>query len=176
MGFELYCHLLQESVAKLQGQAPQKLPVEIKLDFINTGVGSFGARTAQSQNAVRNRADLPHSYISEPSIRIELYRRLSTCVDCYAVDAIQHEITDRFGTLPTAVHMLIEVTKVRILAQRANVMRVLHRDGKLMCSRPGPQNTESFIKSGSRFPRLTHGDPLLNLREIQKFLKRHARL
>lgn len=176
VGFELYCHLLQESVAKLQGQAPKQRPVEIKLDFIHAGVGSFGARTAQSQNAARNRADLPHSYISEPSIRIELYRRLSACADCNAVEAIQREMTDRFGMPPTAVHILIEVTKVRILAQRAHVMRVLHQDGKLMCSRPGPQNTESFIKSGSRFPRLTHGDPLLNLREIQKLLKRHARL
>jgi transcription-repair coupling factor (superfamily II helicase) len=176
VGFELYCNLLQQSVAKLQGQAPQKRPIEIKLDFIHAGVGSFGARTAQSQNAARNRADLPHSYISEPSIRIELYRRLSASADCNAVDAIQHEMKDRFGILPTAVHILIEVTKVQILAQQAHAVRVLHQDGKLMCSRRGPKNTESFIKSGSRFPRLTHRDPLLNLREIQKFLKRHARL
>ena len=176
VGFELYCDLLQQSVAKLQGQAPQKGPVEIKLDFIHAGVGGFGAHTAQSQKAVYNRADLPHSYISEPSIRIDLYRRLSACADCNAVDAIQHEMTDRFGRLPTAVHILIEVTKVQILAQQAHAVRVLHQDGKLMCSRRGPKNKESFIKSGSRFPRLTHRDPLLNLREIQKFLKRHARL
>lgn len=176
VGFELYCHLLQESVAKLQGQAPQQRPVEIKLDFIHAGVGSFGARAIQANAFKCIRAELPHSYISEPSIRIELYRRLSSCSECTAVAALKHEITDRFGTLPTAVLTLIEVSKVRVLAQKAHVVRVLHQEGKLMCSRRGPHNTECFIKSGSRFPRLTQRDPVLSLREIQKFLKRHARL
>jgi transcription-repair coupling factor (superfamily II helicase) len=179
VGFELYCHLLQKSVAKLQGQAPQQYPVEIKLDFIHAGVGSFGARSTQSvqSNAVKcNRADLPHAYIPEPSIRIEIYRRLSGCADCDAVNALQHEIKDRFGALPAAVCILIEITKVRVLAQQAQVVRVLHQAGKLMCSRRGAHKTEHFIKSGSRFPRLTQRDPVLNLREIQKFLNRHARL
>ena len=63
-----------------------------------------------------------------------------------------------------------------MLAQQAQVVRVRHQDGKLMCSRRGPNGTENFIKSGSRFPRLTQRDPVLNLRDIQKFLNRHARL
>jgi transcription-repair coupling factor (superfamily II helicase) len=179
VGFELYCHLLQESVSKLQGKAPQHSPVEIKLDFIQAGVGSFGAGSAQSvsSNKVKcKRADLPHAYIREPSIRIELYRRLNGCVDGAAVDALRREIQDRFGALPPAVNLLIEITKVRALAQQAQVVRVLHKDAKLMCSRRGAHKTENFIKSGSRFPRLTQRDPVLKLREIQKFLIRHARL
>ena len=50
VGFELYCHLLQESVAKLQGQAPQQYPVEIKLDFIHAGVGSFELAAHKASN------------------------------------------------------------------------------------------------------------------------------
>ena len=119
---------------------------------------------------------MPHAYIPEPSIRIEIYRRLSDCADCDAVNALQHEIKDRFGALPAAVCILIEITKVRVLAQQAQVVRVLHQAGKLMCSRRGAHKTENFIKSGSRFPRLTQRDPVLNLRQIQKFLNRHARL
>ena len=179
VGFELYCHLLQESVSKLQGQAPQYYPVEIKLDFIHAGFGSFGAGSTQSvpSNKVKcNRADLPHAYIPEPSIRIELYRRLNCCFDGAAVDALRREIQDRFGALPPAANILIEITKVRVLAQQAQVVRVLHKDAKLMCSRRGAHKTENFIKSGSRFPRLTQRDPVLKLREIQKFLNRQARL
>ena len=128
VGFELYCHLLQKSVATLQGQATQQATVDIKLDFIHAGVGSFSARKAQAQLSKCNRADLPHSYIAEPSIRIELYRRLHSCADCLSVDALQKELKDRFGRLlfHSRVHPDRSHYKVRVLAQQAQVVRVRH--------------------------------------------------
>ena len=70
---------------------------------------------------------------------------------------------------------LIAVSQVRVLAEHAGVRRVETEGNRLICrlAHAGPKG--EFLKSGTRFPRLTRKDPVLRLVEIQQFLKRHAR-
>ncbi|MGJ8640398.1 MAG: transcription-repair coupling factor [Opitutaceae bacterium] len=189
VGFELYCQLLKQSVARLKGEAgADRIRADVKLDFIAAGEGgsrSRGTSGTLSFAAIKEaeykkpgkvgEAALPIDYISEPRLRIDLYRRLALAENRDSVNAISEELTDRFGKPPASVKTLIAVSEIRVLAEGAGVRRVESEGDRLICRLAHPGKSGEFLKTGSRFPRLTKKDPLLRLGEIKKFLLRHAR-
>lgn len=190
IGFELYCQLLKQSVARLKGEpGADRIRASVKLDFIATGEGgtrsrstsgSFGfaaIKDAEYDNRSSSviEAALPAEYIAEPRLRIDLYRRLALAETSQQIQEISAEMTDRFGPLPPAATALIAVSTVRAHAERAGVSRVESEGNRLICRRAQADSKGEFLKTGTRFPRLTAKDPLLRLGEIQKFLIRHAR-
>ena len=189
VGFELYCQLLKQSVARLKGEpGADRIRAEVKLDFIATGEGGTRSRStsgtlsfAAIKEAEYSRpgkiveAALPADYVAEPRLRIDLYRRLALAENEAAISAIGEEMSDRFGKPPLPTLALIAVSEIRVLAECAGVRRVESEGDRLICRLAHPQKSGEFLKKGSRFPRLTKKDPLLRLDEIQKFLKRHAR-
>lgn len=192
IGFELYCQLLKQSVARLKGEpGADRIRANVKLDFIATGEGGTRSRSTSGTfgfAAIKDgeygnkkesdiiEAALPADYIAEPRLRIDLYRRLALCESRAAVKGIAAEMSDRFGQLPKAVTALIAVSEVRVLAEQAGVSRVESEGDRLICRLAPANNKGEFLKTGTRFPRLTAKDPLIRLGEIQNFLKRHARL
>jgi len=185
VGFELYCQLLKQSVARLKGEpGADRIRAEVKLDFIATGEGGGRSRrtsgtanfAAIKESEYKKTADLveaclPADYIAEPRLRIDLYRRLALAEDEAAVQSIAEEMVDRFGPLPRPADALVAQTEVRVLAEAAGVRRVESEGDRLICRLA--KNPDAFLKSGSRFPRLTAKDPILRLREIARFLQRH---
>ncbi len=190
VGFELYCQLLTQSVARLKGEpGADRIRAEVKLDFIASGEGASARRSTTGTHSFAaikeaeygNRqakvveAALPVDYIAEPRLRIDLYRRLALAEQVDTISAIGDELEDRFGKLPKASEHLLAVSKVRVLAELAGVRRVETEGDRLICRLANPSPKKEFLKSGSRFPRLTAKNPLLRLAEISKFLQRHAR-
>jgi transcription-repair coupling factor (superfamily II helicase) len=189
IGFELYCQLLKQSVARLKGEpGADRIRAEVKLDFIATGEG--GGRSRQTSGsfsfaAIKEseykasgglvEAALPEDYISEPRLRIDLYRRLALAEDRETVRALASEIADRFGSPPLPTEALILVTEIRVLAELAGLRRIESEGDRLICHFAQVTQGKQFLKTGSRFPRLKAKDPLKRLTEIQKILARHAR-
>ncbi len=110
-------------------------------------------------------AFLPHTYVTEPHHRIEIYRKLAQAVDRAALDALQKELRDRFGPLPPAVEMLLAIGELKILASEKNVTSIEVEDDKLKIVRCG-----DFITLGGKFPRLTKKEPKARLKEIRRLL------
>jgi transcription-repair coupling factor (superfamily II helicase) len=157
IGFELYCQLLKQSVARLKGDpGADRIRAEVQVDCI------------------KGKAELPTDYIAEPRLRIDLYRRLALADDLELLQSIREEMRDRFGKIPTPARICLAASEIRILAQGAGVRRVTTEGDRLICERAQSRPT-TFLKSGSRFPRLTTSNPLPRLKEIQNFLKRHQR-
>ena len=190
VGFELYCQLLKQSVSRLKGEpGADRIRAEVKLDFIASGEGASARRSTTGTHsfaAIKEaeygncqakvvEAALPVDYIAEPRLRIDLYRRLALAEQVDTIKAIGEELEDRFGKLPPASEHLLAVSKVRVLAELAGVRRVETEGDRLICRLANPSPKKEFLKTGSRFPRLTAKNPLLRLAEISKFLKRHAR-
>lgn len=189
VGFELYCQLLKQSVARLKGEpGADRIRAEVKLDFITTGEGGSASRRTSgsfSFAAIKDaeygnrkghliEAALPTEYVAEPRLRIDLYRRLALAEDLETVDAIAEEIADRFGPLPLAAQALVAVSQIRVLAELAAVRRVETEGDRLICRLTRPGKSGEFLKTGSRFPRLTAKDPLKRLAEIRSFLARNS--
>jgi len=179
VGFELYCQLLKQSIGALKGEKVKpRVEVRVALDFLAMNAANESERwgeapgepvLADGRNSSRGRsphhAGLPHSYITEPHHRIEIYRKLAQATDKSALDALQKEMRDRFGPLPPPVELLLAVGELKILASEKSVTAIEVEEDKLKLTRHG-----DFITLGGKFPRLTKKEAKARLKEIKRLL------
>jgi transcription-repair coupling factor (superfamily II helicase) len=137
----------------------------------NVSPDSGGRRAGEPAAAEDSRAPgqtkacLPHSYVPEPQHRIEFYRKLAQATDKAALEELQKELRDRFGPVPPAVEMLLQLTELKILASEKSVTIIEVKEDKLMLTRHG-----DYITLGGKFPRLTKKTAEARLKEIKKLL------
>jgi transcription-repair coupling factor (superfamily II helicase) len=163
VGFDLYCQLLRQAVAQLKGEKVKaRIDTEVRLDFVALKEAEFVQAGAEKLVP----AFIPASYIADPALRIQAYRRLAEVVTLDGLQQLACEWRDRFGKFPAPVDNLMLVGEIKLAAARAKVARVEVREGKLMLSRHG-----DFILVGGKFPRLTAGRIDLNLAETLQLLK-----
>ena len=101
IGFEMYTELLEETIQELQGQSREEsVDPEIRL-----GLSAF----------------LPESYVSDPNQRLVLYRKLASAGDDIEIYQAGDELRDRYGELPKAAELLLDVMKLRVLMKQLYV-------------------------------------------------------
>src|SRR5206468_81744 len=110
-------------------------------------------------------AYVPLDYISDSRQRIEIYRKLAQATEKAGLAKVQQELRDRFGPLPKAVELLLQLTELKVLASERNVTAVETKDDKLMLTR-----NNDWITLAGKFPRLTKTTAAAKLKEIKKFL------
>ncbi len=188
VGFELYCQLLRQSVARLKGdKTAAHIRASVKLDFVFVGEGeeSEGARRRyeDSYTAIKSAEDdaagavevskiqarIPSSYLGETRLRIDFYRRLALADTREKLKEIEADLKDRFGKFGDEVRALLLVTEIRIRAEQKNLLSVETESSRLKCLRNSGRR-DDFVMLGARFPRLTAPTPVLRLREIITFL------
>ncbi|HEY4989134.1 MAG TPA: transcription-repair coupling factor, partial [Opitutaceae bacterium] len=110
VGFELYCQLLRQSVARLKGdKTAAAIRASVKLDFVFVGEGEPAeglkiGRRDDGYTALKNaenkavgpgvdriQARIPSSYIGETRLRIDLYRKLAMADSSQTVRKIEEE-------------------------------------------------------------------------------------
>ncbi len=184
VGFELYCQLLRQSVARLKGEKQASLVrASVKLDFVFVGEGAETARAeaTDSFTALKQaeriegeiekiQARLPAAYIGETRLRIDFYRRLAMVENPARVRQIEGELRDRFGKFGQEVRALLLVTEIRARAEQKGVLSVESAGNRLKCLRNSGRR-DDFIQLSSRFPRLTAPTPLARLKEVITFLQ-----
>lgn len=186
VGFELYCQLLRQSVARLKGEkSAATVRANVKLDFVfvGEGVGDGPKRRRyedgytvlkdlEDANQVKVesiQARIPTEYLSETRLRIDFYRRLALADSLAALTKIGDDLRDRFGKYGPEVKALITITEIRIWAEQKGLLSVETQSNRLKCLRNSGQR-DDWVQIGTRFPRLTAPKPLLRLREIISFL------
>jgi len=104
IGYALYLKMLEDAIATLSGDIKEEAQgVDIKLT-INAFISS--------------------DYVSEDRVRLELYRRLSRCINKASLFEIQDEMEDRFGKLDTPTKQFIELILIKILAISKNIRSI----------------------------------------------------
>ena len=73
-------------------------------------------------------AYLPLSYITDPRLRIEVYRKLAQATEKSALQKILQELRDRFGPLPRAVDVLLQVAELKLIASEKAVTVIETRE------------------------------------------------
>jgi transcription-repair coupling factor (superfamily II helicase) len=104
VGFDLYCKLLEESVAELKGEAVQS--------------------EADTQVDINITAYLPETYIADSEQRLVEYKRLADVKTLRELAMLMAEWKDRFGNPPLEAQQLASVVKIRLLASQAGVSAV----------------------------------------------------
>lgn len=163
IGFDLYCQLLKQAVAKLKGEkVPARVELPVSLDFVATNEAEWLKMPEASAPAF-----LPTTYISEAQTRIQAYRALAEVVTQDQLDRLRGVWRDRFGRLPEAVENLLTLGAVRLTAAARKITRLEVRERKLMLTRNG-----DYILIGGKFPRLTSPVPAERLREMLTLLRK----
>jgi len=187
VGFDLYCQLLKQSVARLKGEPVKpRVEIEVRLDFLalhsaderseprskslsQTSSNPLSNQTpkqpAKAADIAPATAYIPFNYISDARQRIEIYRKLAQANEKDALASLEQESRDRFGPLPPPLTRLLQVAELKILASGRGITTIEVKDDKLMLTR-----NHDFVMIGSKFPRLTKPTPAARLKEIKKFI------
>lgn len=114
VGFELYSQLLEEAIAKRNGNA--------------------NANTRTKGNAeliLQIDAYLPDTYISDQRHKIEIYKKIRQIDNRVNYEELQEELIDRFGEYPDVVAYLLEIGLVKSYLDKVFVQRVERKDNKI---------------------------------------------
>ncbi|HEW2059589.1 TPA: transcription-repair coupling factor [Streptococcus pneumoniae] len=114
VGFELYSQLLEEAIAKRNGNA--------------------NANTRTKGNAeliLQIDAYLPDTYISDQRHKIEIYKKIRQIDNRVNYEELQEELIDSFGEYPDVVAYLLEIGLVKSYLDKVFVQRVERKDNKI---------------------------------------------
>jgi transcription-repair coupling factor (superfamily II helicase) len=109
VGYELYCHLLENAVRSLK-QMPVKTHLEVTVDLPWPAL-------------------LPRDYVPGQKQKIEVYRRLSRVRREDRLEDFKNELRDRFGPIPRTVEWLLRLVELRLLASRWQIATI-HLEGR----------------------------------------------
>jgi len=99
IGYDLYCKLLEDAVRRLRGQALREdLPVTLSL-----GEAAF----------------VPSEYITEESLRLDVYRRIDAAGGDKDIDALREELVDRYGAPLEPAERLLAEGRLRAMCRAA---------------------------------------------------------
>ena len=109
VGYELYQQMLRDAIEALQAGLGDEAPAqEVWSPAITLGVP----------------VTIPDHYVPDLSLRLGLYRRLSSLDVEEEIEGFGAELIDRFGPLPDEVRQLLTLMQVKALCRRAHVEKV----------------------------------------------------
>ena len=107
VGYELYQQMLEDAVTAL------KAGIEEPAEEAWSPTIALGAPVT-----------IPEDYVEDLTVRLGLYRRLSTIENDAEMESFGAELIDRFGPLPPEVEQLLKIVTIKILCREANVEKV----------------------------------------------------
>ncbi len=110
VGFDMYMEMLEKAVAELKG--------EERIEEI------------EPQIRLRLSAFIPENYIPDITLRLSMYKRISSVKSLDALKDLSDELSDRFGALPDEVDNLTHVVKIKILARLLYISKVADIEGR----------------------------------------------
>ena len=124
IGFHLYTRMLANAVYEIRGEEtldtldkqrfpalPEPLPAVIDLNIP---------------------ASIPPDYISDRSLRLQLYRRLAEIQSLKTVRTLEEEITDRFGPPPEEILNLLYQLELKIIASKAEIKKIASHQKRIL--------------------------------------------
>ena len=107
VGYELYQQMLRDAI-----------------DALKAGDVTIEQDTWSPSITVGVPVTMPDHYIPDLTLRLSLYRRLSTLDTDEEIESFGAELIDRFGEMPDEVRLLLKLVRVKALCRRAHVEKV----------------------------------------------------
>ena len=112
VGFDMYVRLLNEAVNRLALQKDYKEQTEVLMEMEYTGF-------------------IPDTYIINPQIKMEIYKKIAAVTDEAEFDAVLGELADRFGPIPDEVSSLLALAEIRIICRKLSIKSIKERQGEV---------------------------------------------
>jgi transcription-repair coupling factor (superfamily II helicase) len=111
VGFDLYCRLLEQTVAELNGKREEKKEYPV----IELDVSAY----------------LKDSYVRDNATKISIYKKLLAVESEKMLLEITEELIDRFGDLPQEAQNLLDITRLRVQADQLGIYKVKQERDKI---------------------------------------------
>ena len=111
VGYDLYCKMLNEAVKKEKG-------IETIEDFnttIDLDVDAF----------------IPNEYIMNEYQKLDIYKRIASCMNEQECDDMYDEMRDRFGNVPKPADNLLRISRIRLRAHKLYVSELKGKNGEI---------------------------------------------
>ncbi|PKL13670.1 MAG: transcription-repair coupling factor [Spirochaetae bacterium HGW-Spirochaetae-8] len=110
VGLEMYLRILDEAIAELtrEGGIEESKEVFLELDY-----SGF----------------IPDSYISEPSVKFDVYKKIASINTDVQLQALTAEMEDRFGVMPEVVSNLLYIAELKIICRKLSIYHLKERNG-----------------------------------------------
>ncbi len=113
VGFDLYCKLLADAVQELQGKQVETSTITTSVDL---PIDAF----------------LPDEYIGDRTLKVNFYQRLANLSHPEQVEAMQAEMSDRFGPIPQPAQNLLMLVNLKIEAAHLGYEAISMKDSELV--------------------------------------------
>ena len=123
LGYETYQKILNEALSELRDQEFSQLFADRK-DANNNYVHDCFIESDMELM-------LPNWYVESQTERMALYRELDNIQNEHALEEYRKRLTDRFGRIPDEAGDLMTMVRLRWLAQRYGVERLILKRGKM---------------------------------------------
>jgi transcription-repair coupling factor (superfamily II helicase) len=171
IGFDLYCHLLEEAVREAKGEP--------------------ACRVVETSVELPVEAFIPDSYIGDPDQKVDIYRRLAAMRGEEEILELEEELIDRFGDLSESVRNLLMVARSKVLASQVGVKNITGHAGgyKLQFHAEHSLCPETLVAIGREYQnrvkfsnaggfeirlktRISPAEPVNYLANLKEFLRR----
>ena len=112
VGYEVYLNLLTEAVAEVKGETV----LEKTECLVDIDVSAY----------------IPESYISDGNTRIQMYKKIAGILDVSDSYLVEEELEDRFGDIPDATKMLIDVAMIRSEARKMGISEIGKKNERIL--------------------------------------------
>lgn len=110
VGLDMYMKILDEEINRLTQGGKSKAERDVYLELDYSGF-------------------IPDSYIHDPSIKFELYKKISSVRSDYELEGLRSEMEDRFGPVPLEVENLFSIAQIKILCRRLEIYHLSENRG-----------------------------------------------
>lgn len=101
IGYDLYCKLLDIEMKRRKGETiKEKIETKVELQV---------------------NAYIPKDYITNPQIKVEIYKKIAAIENSEHAERVYEEIEDRFGTVPMPLDNLISIASIKGMAEEMGV-------------------------------------------------------
>jgi transcription-repair coupling factor (superfamily II helicase) len=107
VGYELYQQMLEEAVTALKA-----------------GLEEPAEEAWSPAITLGSPVTIPETYVEDLTLRLSLYRRLSTLESEDEIETFAAEMIDRFGPMPPEAKQLMKLMSIKALCRRAHVEKV----------------------------------------------------
>lgn len=111
VGLDMYIRLLDEEIAKIRNTG-EKPETEVFLELDYSGY-------------------IPDSYISDPTVKLEVYKKIAGIRTREQLERLRAELDDRFGNMPEEMSNLLYISELRIVCRMLDIYHMKERNGSV---------------------------------------------
>jgi len=123
LGYETYQQILNEALVELHNEADDGT-----LPPIGAGMMSHECNMETDLGLM-----FPNWYVTSQTERIVLYRELDSIQTEASLDIFREKLVDRFGAIPEEVDGLFDIVRLRWIASKMQMEKLLLTKGKMTC-------------------------------------------